>query len=260
VLAANLAATLARTRAEVVLVCADPHGTVTPELLGVSDGRGLAEVLGGSATAVEVARRPPDERRLRVITPGFDTSGVLLHLQYETSRRLLSELTRDARYVIVEVQSLGEDSDAFALAEFADAAIMSIETSLTTRPGAADCLQRLDRLRTSVLGAVVLPAADKRSAARLTAAPAASARSAGPQAASAPKPPKPASLLPRSAVARVARAARRARAVRIMRAGRPTRTGGARPTRPAAGAARVAAGPYPPLGPRRGPPRPTRRR
>jgi capsular polysaccharide biosynthesis protein len=161
VLAANLAATLARTRSEVVLVCADPHGTVTPQLLGVSDGPGLAEVLSGSATAAEVARRPANEARLRVITPGLDTSGVLVHLQYEASRRLLGELCRDARYVIVEVQSVGEDSDAFALAEFADAAIMAIETSLTTRSGAADCLLRLDRLRTSVLGAVVLPAPSK---------------------------------------------------------------------------------------------------
>src|SRR5450755_185681 len=158
VLAANLAGTLARTRSDVVLVCADPHGTVTPQLLGVGDGRGLAEILAGTATASEVARRPPDEQRLRVITPGIDTSGVLLHLQYEASRRLLSQLRHEARYVIVEVQSVGEDSDAFALAEFADAAIMAIETSLTTRSGAADCLQRLDRLRTSVLGAVVLPA------------------------------------------------------------------------------------------------------
>jgi capsular polysaccharide biosynthesis protein/Mrp family chromosome partitioning ATPase len=161
-LAANLAATLARTRSEVVLVCADPHGTVTPQLLGISDGRGLAEVLSGSATAAEVIRRPADERRLRVITPGVDTSGVLLHLQYEASRRLLSELRRDARYVIVEVQSVGEDSDAFALAEFADIAVMAVETSQTTRSGAADCLQRLDRLRTSVLGAVVLPAPGSR--------------------------------------------------------------------------------------------------
>src|SRR6185437_12089848 len=95
---------------------------------------------------------------LQVITPGGDAVGGLLNLQYEASRRLLSELRRDYRYVIVEVQSVGEDSTAFALAEFADAALMAVETMLTTRPGAADCLQRLDRLRTSVLGAIVLPA------------------------------------------------------------------------------------------------------
>lgn len=158
VLAANLAATLARTRSRVLLVCADPGGTVTPQLTGVADNRGLAEVLAGSATVAEAAQQASEEPELAVLTPGQDVSGALLNLQYEASRRLLSELRRDYRYVIVEVQSVGEDSSAFALAEFADAAVMAVETTLTTRPGAAECLQRLDRLRTSVLGAVVLPA------------------------------------------------------------------------------------------------------
>jgi len=40
VVAANLAATLARTRSEVILVCADLRDSVTPQLLGVGDGRG----------------------------------------------------------------------------------------------------------------------------------------------------------------------------------------------------------------------------
>jgi capsular polysaccharide biosynthesis protein/Mrp family chromosome partitioning ATPase len=162
VLAANLAATLARTRSGVVLVCADPRTTVTPALLGVPHERGLAEVLSGAATAADVARTAAEEPRLKVITPGVDVPGALLNLQYETSRKLLSELRKEYGYVIVEVQSVGEDSSAFALAEFADAAIMGVETSLTTRPAAAECLQRLDRLRTSVLGAVVLPAPGSR--------------------------------------------------------------------------------------------------
>jgi capsular polysaccharide biosynthesis protein/Mrp family chromosome partitioning ATPase len=158
VLATNLAATLARSRSRVLLVCADPNGTVTPQLTGVADDRGLADVLAGTSTAAEVTQQAADEPELRVITPGQDVSGALLNLQYEASRRLLNELRRDYNYVVVEVQSTGEDSSAFALAEFADAALMAVEVMLTTRPGAADCLQRLDRLRTSVLGAVVLPA------------------------------------------------------------------------------------------------------
>ncbi len=158
VLAANLAATLARTRSRVVVVCADPQGTVTPQLTGVAEDRGLADLLAGTATVADVAQQASDEPELQVITPGRDAVGGLLNLQYEASRRLLSELRRDYRYVIVEVQSVGEDSTAFALAEFADAALMAVETMMTTRPGAADCLQRLDRLRTSVLGAIVLPA------------------------------------------------------------------------------------------------------
>jgi capsular polysaccharide biosynthesis protein/Mrp family chromosome partitioning ATPase len=164
VMTANLAATLARTRSGVMLICADPGGTVTPALLEVSDDRGLAEILAGSASPGEVIRRVPGEPGLEVITPGLDVSAGLLNLQYEASRRLLSELRRDYHYVIVEVQSVGEDSSAFALAEFADAAVMAVEVSMTTRPGAAECLRRLDRLRTSVLGAVVLPKPDGKPA------------------------------------------------------------------------------------------------
>jgi len=162
VLAANLAATLARTRSGVMLVCANPHTTITPGLLGVPSERGLAEVLSGAATAADVAHTAAEEPRLEVITPGLDVSGALLNLKYETSRKLLSDLRHQYGYVIVEAQSVGEDSSAFALAEFADAAVMGVETALTTRPAAAECLQRLDRLRTSVLGAVVLPASGSR--------------------------------------------------------------------------------------------------
>ena len=157
VVATNLAATLARTRSEVVLVCADLRGTVTPQLLGIGDGRGLSEVLAGGATISEVARRPADFARLRVVTPGVDSAGALQNLQHESCRRLISELRRDARYVIIEAQSVGEDAETFTLAEFADAALLAVEVGGTRRPDALDCVHRLDRLRTPVLGAAVLP-------------------------------------------------------------------------------------------------------
>ncbi len=92
VIAANLAATLARTRSDVILVCADLRDSVTPQLLGVGDGRGLAEVLAGHATISEVARRPAEVVRLRVITPGVDTSAALNHLQHDATRRIVAEL------------------------------------------------------------------------------------------------------------------------------------------------------------------------
>src|ERR1022692_3328676 len=159
VIATNLAATLARTRSEVILVCADVRDSVTPALLGVGDGRGLAEVLGGTATVSEVARRPAEVARLRVITPGVDTATALYQIQHDTSRRLVAELQRDARYVIIQAQATGDGADTFSLAEFADAAIVVVEVGATTRAELSDSLRRLDRMRTAVLGAAVLPAA-----------------------------------------------------------------------------------------------------
>ena len=92
VTAANLAAALARTHSEVALVCADLHASVIPELFHLGQGRGLAEVLGGNATVSEVARRPADFPRLRVVTPGVDTSFALYNFQHDATRDLISEL------------------------------------------------------------------------------------------------------------------------------------------------------------------------
>jgi len=168
VIAANLAATLARTRSDVILVCADLRDSVTPQLLGVGDGRGLAEVLAGHATISEVARRPAEVVRLRVITPGVDTSAALNHLQHDATRRIVAELQRDARYVVIEARATGDGADTFSLAEFADASLVVIEVSSTPLSEADESLRRLERMRTAVLGATVLPPirGKSRSAAR----------------------------------------------------------------------------------------------
>ena len=157
VTAANLAAALARTHSEVVLVCADLHASVIPDLFHLGQGRGLAEVLSGNATVSEVARRPADFPRLRVVTPGVDTSFALYNFQHDTTRDLISELRRSFPFVVIEAQASGEGGDTFALAEFADAALIAVEVGKTKRVEVIECLRRLDRLRTTVLGAVLIP-------------------------------------------------------------------------------------------------------
>ncbi len=156
IIAANLAATLARTHAEVVLVCAALNGTMVPALLGVGDdGEGLSELVAGNATIRDVVRKPVAIPGLWVITPGADTSLAVYHLQHDVAREVTSWLRRDARYVIIEVQATEEGADTFALAEFADAAIITLETDRTERDDVADCIRRLRQLQTPVLGSVV---------------------------------------------------------------------------------------------------------
>jgi hypothetical protein len=64
--------------------------------------------------------------------------------------------------VVIEANAMGSGADAFILAEFADAAIVAIEVARTRRRDAADCLRRLGRLHTTVLGAAVVPASGRR--------------------------------------------------------------------------------------------------
>ena len=166
VVAANLAVTLARTHSEVVLVCANMNSTVAPKLLGLSEGEGLAELIAGNATVRDVVQGPTGMPGLWVITPGADPSLAFYHLQHDTARALTSQLRRDARYVIIEAQSADDGADTFALGEFADAALVTIEVTRTTKTEAVECVRRLRQLRTPVLGAAMLPALGRRIAVR----------------------------------------------------------------------------------------------
>lgn len=158
VIAANLAATLARTYSEVVLVCADMNDSVAPELLGLDEGRGLAEVVAGAASVQDVARGPAAVPGLWVLTPGVDTSLATYYLQHDVARALTSQLRRDARYVIIEAQATDGGADSLAFAEFADAALVVAERDKTKRDEVADCVRRLEGLRAPVLGVVLQPA------------------------------------------------------------------------------------------------------
>jgi Mrp family chromosome partitioning ATPase/capsular polysaccharide biosynthesis protein len=156
--AANLAAALARTRGETVLICADPHGAAIPRLLGPPDGRGFAELLAGSATAAAVVHRAADAPRLGVITPGLDAAGSVYDMRHDRVQRLMRELRSQVRYVVIEVPPPALDVDTFSVAEFADGAILTIHSGATRPAEVTDCVQRLERMRSTVLAAVLVPA------------------------------------------------------------------------------------------------------
>ena len=157
VVAANLAATMARIRSDVVLVCVQ-HGSLAPRLLGIGpgDGRGLAGLIAGTAATSDVARQCATIPRLRLIMPGVD-QGAADDLPYEASRRAVMALKDGARYVVIEAGAAAQ-SGSLDLAEFADTAIIVAELDVTRRAEVTSCMRRLDRIRTEVLGAAVLPA------------------------------------------------------------------------------------------------------
>jgi capsular polysaccharide biosynthesis protein len=155
--AANLAAALARTHTEAVLVCADLRDSIAPQLFGLAGGHGLAEVVAGQATVGEVAHGPAEVPGLWVIPPGADLSLVEYHLQHDTAKALTTQLRHDARYVIIEAQATQDGADTFALADFADTALLTIEADKTRRAQVSDATRRLHRMRIPLLGAALLP-------------------------------------------------------------------------------------------------------
>ena len=59
-------------------------------------------------------------------------------------------------------QAGDEGADTFALAEFADGALLTVEVERARRDEAGVCIKRLHRMRVPVLGAAVLPAISDR--------------------------------------------------------------------------------------------------
>jgi Mrp family chromosome partitioning ATPase len=159
--AANLAAALARTGSEVVLVCAHLPDTMietasATRMLGVGALPGLSDVLAGRVAIADALQRAPRNPWLRVITTGGTATAAGL-LQSQNLRDTLATLRAQAEYVVVEAPSTAASADAQSLAGLADAAIVVVETRRTVHAEVADAAEQLHRIGTPLLGAVVLP-------------------------------------------------------------------------------------------------------
>ena len=162
--AANLAAAMARAGAEVVLV-----GAHQPDSL---PGRGAAgPALRGRRDPGPVRRARPARSRWPRPRPAGAARAVAARdhdrryrrppaglLQSQALRDALTLLRRHDAYVVdrgaVDRQS---SADAQSLARLADAAILTVELRRTRRPEVADAAAQLTRVGTPLLGTVVLP-------------------------------------------------------------------------------------------------------
>lgn len=160
-IAANLAAALARTGTDVVLLGAyapDSMMQAAPlaRLLGVAPTPGLSDVLAGRANLGEATQRAARNPTLRVITAGGTGSAAGL-LQSQALKEIVAKLRGNAEYVVIEAPSTSTGADAQSLASLADAAIIAVELKRTRRPDIADAAEQLRRVGTQVLGAVIMP-------------------------------------------------------------------------------------------------------
>jgi capsular polysaccharide biosynthesis protein len=162
VVAANLAAALSEVRPDVFLVCAGPGVTLVPQLLGLQRRSGLTELLTGDASIDGAAQIPGHLVDLRVIGPGTNGASPAARFEYDVRRKLIADLRSQARFVIVEAPlTSGESrSPVLTLGEFADAAIVVVESSTLKRQDVDGLLRHLERIRVPVMGSVVIPRLD----------------------------------------------------------------------------------------------------
>lgn len=159
--AANLAAALARTGSDVVLIGAHLPDSVVDaaplaRMLGVSPMPGLSDLLAGRVGLAKAMQRTPRIPSLRVITTGGAATAAGL-MQSQRLRDTLETLRRQTGYVVIEAPSTSSSADAQSLASLADAAILAVELRRSQRPALLDAAEQLRRVGTPLLGAVVLP-------------------------------------------------------------------------------------------------------
>jgi Mrp family chromosome partitioning ATPase len=159
--AANLAAALARTGSDVVLIGAHLPDSVVDaaplaRMLGVSAMPGLSDLLAGRIGLNKAMQRTPRIPSLRVITTGGAATAAGL-MQSQRLRDTLEALRRQTGYIVIEAPSTSSSADAQSLASLADAAILAVELRRARRPALLDAAEQLRRVGTPLLGAVVLP-------------------------------------------------------------------------------------------------------
>ena len=159
--AANLAAALARTGSDVVLIGAHLPDSVVDaaplaRMLGVAAVPGLSDLLAGRVGLARAVQRTPRIPSLRVITTGGAATAAGL-MQSQRLKDTLESLRRQGGYVVIEAPSTASSADAQSLASLADAAIVAVELRRARRPALLDAAEQLQRVGTPLLGAVVLP-------------------------------------------------------------------------------------------------------
>jgi Mrp family chromosome partitioning ATPase/capsular polysaccharide biosynthesis protein len=159
--AANLAAALARTGSDVVLIGAHLPDSVVDaaplaRILGVNAMPGLSDLLAGRITLAKAMQRTARIPSLRVITTGGAATAAGL-MQSQRLRDTLQALRVQTGFVVIEAPSTSSSADAQSLASLADAAILAVELRRTRRPALLDAAEQLRRVGTPLLGAVVVP-------------------------------------------------------------------------------------------------------
>jgi polysaccharide biosynthesis transport protein len=159
--AANLAAALAQSGRNVVLICADLRWGRAHELLGTRGGEGLAGFLAGRTSLADAfaATALPG---LRVLPPGALPADPDALLQRPAMRTAVSRARRHADVVVIEAPPMLASPDAGSLAETAEMAIVVADARRSTRTQLHVAMREGEQVRGIVVGCVLDNAGRRR--------------------------------------------------------------------------------------------------
>lgn len=153
--AANLAATLSRSSAKVVLISADFTRSVSGRILSLQPEPGLADVLERRANLSEVVQRPAVAPQLTSISSGRALDNASEMLQAQLLADLMTSLRHSHDYIIVEAAPATRGSDAQSVAALADATLLVVQKESAQMDRLAVIRQMFKRVAAPVRGIIL---------------------------------------------------------------------------------------------------------
>jgi protein-tyrosine kinase len=151
--AANLALTIAQEfQRRVILVDADLRHPRVHQLLGLSDGVGLADVLAGSAD-LETALVSLPEHNLTILPAGLPPSHPAELLSSAPMRRVMDTLRQRYDRVVIDLPPAAPIADVQILTPLVDGFLFIVRAGVTAKPAIERALNTLDRSK--LLGMVL---------------------------------------------------------------------------------------------------------
>ena len=157
--ATSIAATMAEVRGRVLLIDADMRKPRVHRVFGLSNRRGLTDLLRGEAPLEAASEgglfQPSGLAGLTVLTSGppFLKAPNLLHSQ--TLRELLEHLEHEFDAIIIDTPPMLQIADARILGQLADGVILVVRANQTLRLSAKAAVQRLQQDGARLVGSVL---------------------------------------------------------------------------------------------------------
>ncbi|WP_428387248.1 GumC family protein [Mucisphaera sp.] len=153
-IAHNLAASLAQNHRKVILLDANFRRPRLAALLGLSNDRGLADVLRGE-TSIDQVITPMDDSPLSVVTAGRNTGVISDLFDTVAFSNLVEQLSNRYDFVILDGPPALLSSDSQLMAKSVDAVAAVVKAGTDKRGMADRMLRQLDGDKAEVLGVIL---------------------------------------------------------------------------------------------------------
>ena len=154
----NLAIAMAEVRGNVLVIDADLRRPRLHDLFGISNERGLAELLkdpGLSADAIAKSIQPTRVPGLSVLTSGAPTLTAANLLHSPNLSELFAKLKTQFDMVLIDTPPMLQMADARLVGRAADAVVLVARAGQTTRDAILAAYQRFSEDRIRVLGTIL---------------------------------------------------------------------------------------------------------